>query len=104
MSPCCGSPRPRPAVDFAAVATAAAATLTTRTSCAARTHAQDKRDAWSIEYDFAYGGASTKGLPREGEVVPYTPSDKEGTRDTPPGDYAKKVPMYDPQKNMLVHI
>lgn len=55
-------------------------------------HPQDKRDAWSIEYDFAYGGTSTKGLPREGQVVPYTPSGQEGTRDTPPGDYAKKVP------------
>ncbi|CBJ32548.1 Anthranilate Synthase [Ectocarpus siliculosus] len=52
---------------------------------------QDKRDAWSIEYDFAYGGATTEGLPREGEVVAYKPSDKPGDRDTPPGDYAKKV-------------
>ncbi|CAM9989456.1 unnamed protein product, partial [Ectocarpus sp. 4 AP-2014] len=51
----------------------------------------DKRDAWSIEYDFAYGGATTEGLPREGEVVAYKPSDKPGDRDTPPGDYAKKV-------------
>ncbi|CAM9674361.1 unnamed protein product [Ectocarpus fasciculatus] len=52
---------------------------------------QDKRDAWSIEYDFAYGGVTTEGLPREGEVVAYKPSDKPGDRDTPPGDYAKKV-------------
>ncbi|CAN0350679.1 unnamed protein product [Ectocarpus sp. 6 AP-2014] len=52
---------------------------------------QDKRDAWSIEYDFAYGGATTEGLPREGEVVAYKPSDKPGDRDTPAGDYAKKV-------------
>lgn len=52
---------------------------------------QDKRDAWSIEYEFSYGGVSTEGLPREGEVVAYTPSEKKGTRDTPAGDYAKKV-------------
>ncbi|CAN0299117.1 unnamed protein product, partial [Laminaria digitata] len=51
----------------------------------------DKRDAWSIEYEFSYGGVSTEGLPREGEVVAYAPSEKEGSRDTPAGDYAKKV-------------
>lgn len=53
---------------------------------------QDKRDAWSIEYDFAYGGESTEGLPRDGEVVAFTPSEEHGSRDTPPGAYADKVP------------
>ena len=52
---------------------------------------QVKRDAWRIEYEFAYAGASTEGLAREGEVVPYVPSHVAGERDTAPGAFAQKV-------------
>lgn len=52
---------------------------------------QDKRDAWRIEYDFGYAGASTEGLDRVGEVVAYEPSQAAGGRDTLPGEYARKV-------------
>lgn len=51
---------------------------------------QDKRDAWNIEYDFAYKGVSTAGLPRDGELVPYTPSSADGSRDTPRGGLCKE--------------
>lgn len=52
---------------------------------------QDKRDAWRIEYNFAYAGVSTEGLGRVGEVDAFEPSQAAGGRDTPPGEYAKKV-------------
>lgn len=52
---------------------------------------QDKRDAWSIEYDFEYGGVSTVGMPRHGAVTPYVPSGARASRDTLPGDYSRKV-------------
>lgn len=39
--------------------------------------------------------------------MPYTPSEKEGTRDTPAGDYAKKVieafPRYDKDTKYTVY-
>lgn len=52
---------------------------------------QDKRDAWTISYDFAYAGKSTAGLPRDGPRDPYVAAEKAPERDTPQGDYAKKV-------------
>jgi anthranilate synthase len=52
---------------------------------------QDKRDAWTIQYDFAYAGRSTAGLPRSGTAVPYVPAAAAPARDTPAGQYARKV-------------
>ncbi|CAM9247815.1 unnamed protein product [Chrysoparadoxa australica] len=55
---------------------------------------QDKRDAWRIQYDFSYGGKSTSGLPRTGDAVPYLPvTDAASSRDTPLGEYSKKVDL-----------
>lgn len=48
--------------------------------------------AWTDRYDYAGDGFSTADLPREGAVVPYTPSDRVPPRgDHAPGEYAELV-------------
>ena len=50
------------------------------------------RKAAVHSYDFAIGGASTKGLPRDGEKVPFEAADRVvGRGDHQPGEYAKTV-------------
>lgn len=53
---------------------------------------QDKRDAWTISYDFCIEGQSTQGLPRTGPREEFTPTEKGGEeRDTPPNAFAESV-------------
>ncbi len=48
--------------------------------------------AYVLEYDFEVGGKSTKGLPRDGEKLQYTPANEHpGRGDHEPGEYAKLV-------------
>lgn len=48
--------------------------------------------AWTDRYDYAGDGFSTADLPREGAVVPFTPSDRVPPRgDHAPGEYAELV-------------
>src|SRR5690606_41770349 len=48
--------------------------------------------AWTDRYDYAGDGFSTADLPREGAVLPYTPSDRVPPRgDHAPGEYAELV-------------
>jgi anthranilate synthase len=50
------------------------------------------RKAAVHSYDFAIGGASTKGLPRDGEKLPFEAADRVvGRGDHQPGEYAKTV-------------
>ena len=54
---------------------------------------QDKRDAWTIKYDFSIGGKSTTGLERGGEEIEFQEWDGEDfdKRDTPEGEFADAV-------------
>lgn len=60
---------------------------------------QDKRDAWTIKYDFNVKGKSTQGMPRVGDVEPFEPFDEEDAeavaaftdRDTPKGEFAESA-------------
>jgi len=48
--------------------------------------------AWYDRYEFAFGGASTEGLPREGAREPFRPSTSAPPRgDHNPGEYAELV-------------
>lgn len=49
-------------------------------------------EAWHERYDFAQAGASTKGLERGGEDVPFIPAEHDpGRGDHEPGEYARLV-------------
>jgi len=60
---------------------------------------QDKRDAWTISYDFFVDGKSTQGLPRDGKPAAFKPFNEADTsmvskfqsRDTPPQEFSKAV-------------
>lgn len=60
---------------------------------------QDRRDSWTISYDFCIDGASTQGMPRVGDVEPFEPFDEDDAaavaafsdRDTPEGKFASTV-------------
>ncbi|CAM9243217.1 unnamed protein product [Heterosigma akashiwo] len=52
---------------------------------------QVREGAWELDYDFAWAGRSTAGLPREGKAEAYEGKGEGGGRDTAPGDYARKV-------------
>jgi anthranilate synthase len=60
---------------------------------------QDKRDAWTISYDFFVDGKSTQGLPRNGKPAIFQPFDENNAsivsnfnaRDTPPHEFSKAV-------------
>jgi anthranilate synthase len=57
---------------------------------------QDKRDSWTVSYDFSVNGKSTRGLPRTTEAVPFAPFDETKTpnftpRDTPVNEFAASV-------------
>ncbi|GMI12360.1 hypothetical protein TrRE_jg1899 [Triparma retinervis] len=54
---------------------------------------QDKRDAWTIKYDFAVNDKSTSGMPRGGEEIPFEEHDGSAfdRRDTPEGEFADAV-------------
>jgi len=61
---------------------------------------QDKHDAWTIKYDFAFDKKSTQGLPRgAGDIVPFKAFNendpdvvaKFSSRDTPHDEFAKSV-------------
>jgi len=52
---------------------------------------QVRGGAWELDYDFAWAGRSTAGLPREGKAEAYEGKGEGGGRDTAPGDYARKV-------------
>ena len=48
--------------------------------------------AWHQRYEFSINGASTEGLPRDGEDVDFVPADYDpGRGDHEPGEYAKLV-------------
>jgi anthranilate synthase len=49
-------------------------------------------EAWHERYEFSIGAASTKGLPREGEDVPFVSAPHDpGRGDHEPGEYARLV-------------
>jgi len=58
---------------------------------------QDKRDAWTIRYDFCVDNQSTQGIPRgQGDISPFQPYDEHSetefvSRDTPPNAFTKSV-------------
>mmetsp|Transcript_1699 Transcript_1699/g.2328 ORF Transcript_1699/g.2328 Transcript_1699/m.2328 type:complete len:959 (+) Transcript_1699:133-3009(+) len=56
---------------------------------------QDKRDAWTVSYEFRVDEQCTQGMPRLGEAEPYQPYDEATTsfspRDTPPNDFSGSV-------------
>ena len=54
---------------------------------------QDKRDAWTINYDFSINDKSTSGLPRGGTEIPFQEHDGSAfeRRDTPEGKFADAV-------------
>lgn len=57
---------------------------------------QDKRAAWRVEYDFSWNGRSTQGLARTGRVLEYRAAPAEALkrdRDSPVGEYARRVAM-----------
>ena len=49
-------------------------------------------EAWHERYEFALGDATTEGLERGGDDIPFTPADHEpGRGDHEPGEYARLV-------------
>jgi anthranilate synthase len=51
-----------------------------------------KEEAFILRYDFTFNQASTEGLPREGESIPYSPSKSpKQACDHQPGEYAALV-------------
>jgi len=59
---------------------------------------QNRHAAWTVSLDFSYGSQSTKGLPRGGSSVPFSPyeafPENDSTflsRDTPEGEFSKSV-------------
>lgn len=57
---------------------------------------QDKRDAWRVSYDFAYGTENTQGVSGGGTDEPFVPFQPERhpnfeERDTSPGEFATSV-------------
>ena len=57
---------------------------------------QDRRDAWTISYDFFVDGKSTQGIEREGDVEPFKAFDEANadsflSRDTPNSEFSASV-------------
>ncbi len=60
---------------------------------------KDKRDAWTISYEFSVDGKSTQGIPRSGKESPFKAFDAEdpealakfSPRDTPENEFSKSV-------------
>jgi anthranilate synthase len=59
---------------------------------------QDKRDAWTVSYEFSYNDTSTLGMERSGATEPFEPFDAAAhpnfaARDTPKNEFAASVEL-----------
>jgi anthranilate synthase len=59
---------------------------------------QDKRDAWTVSYEFCYNEKSTQGINRLGSIDPFQPFSETSSpnfeaRDTPKNEFAKAVEL-----------